>query len=59
MNTSAVLIAQAQYLRMGVIQISVANLLIIALMVVALSLAIFLPFPHGHDRSEGESDVHQ
>ncbi|QNK81990.1 hypothetical protein [Nakamurella sp. PAMC28650] len=57
MNASTVLIAQTHYVRMGVVQISLANLLIIALMVIALVLALVLPFPRGHEDSEGVSDV--
>lgn len=57
MNTSTVLASQAHYLRMGVVQISLANFLILAMMVVALVLALVIPFPHGHEESEGASDV--
>jgi hypothetical protein len=57
MNASIVLTAQAHYMRAGVIQISLANLLVIALMVIALVLALVLPFPGGHEKSGGPSDV--
>lgn len=57
MNATAVLVAQAHYVRMGVIQISLANLLIIVLMIIALVLALVLPFPRGHEDSGGTSDV--
>jgi hypothetical protein len=33
------------YLHWGVIQISVANLIVIGLMLVVFTLALFLPFP--------------
>jgi hypothetical protein len=38
------------YLNWGVIQISVANLVVIALMVVVFLLAVLLPFPKGRRR---------
>jgi hypothetical protein len=39
-----------RYLDWGVIQISVANLVVIGLMVLLFVLALFLPFPKGRDR---------
>lgn len=40
-----------RYVHWGFIQISVANLVVIALMVVVFVLAILLPFPkHGEDQ---------
>jgi len=38
------------YLHWGVIQISVANLIVIIVMVVVFALAILLPFPTKRDR---------
>ncbi len=38
------------YLTWGVIQISVANLVVIAVMVVVFMLALVLPFPTGRRR---------
>jgi hypothetical protein len=38
------------YLNWGVIQISVANLVVIGVMVVVFILAIVLPFPKGRGR---------
>jgi len=35
------------YVHWGVIQISVANLVVIGLMIALFALAIFLPFPQG------------
>ena len=35
------------YVHWGVVQISVANLIVILLMLVVFGLAIFLPFPGG------------
>ena len=37
------------YVTWGVIQISVANLVVIAAMVVVFLLALLLPFPRGRD----------
>ena len=39
------------YLHVGVVQISVANLIVIAVMIVVFILALVLPFPHGRDES--------
>jgi hypothetical protein len=38
------------YLHWGVIQISVANLIVIGLMLVVFALALFLPFPGGRSK---------
>jgi hypothetical protein len=38
------------YLHLGVIQISVANLVVIGLMIVVFVLALLLPFPKGKVR---------
>jgi hypothetical protein len=38
------------YLQWGVIQLSVANLIVIALMIVVFVLALLLPFPNGRRR---------
>lgn len=40
------------YLHWGVIQLSVANLLVIGIMIVVFLLALVLPFPKGRDRDE-------
>lgn len=37
---------QGHYVHWGFIQISVANLVVIALMIVVFALALVLPFPH-------------
>ena len=39
------------YVTWGVIQISVANLVVIAVMIVVFALALLLPFPKGRRRS--------
>jgi hypothetical protein len=45
------------YLDWGVIQISVANLTIIAVMVALFILALVVPFPSGHgEDSNGEGE---
>ncbi|HET9169647.1 MAG TPA: hypothetical protein VFN97_09425 [Actinospica sp.] len=38
------------YLNWGVIQISVANLVVVAVMIVIFLLALLLPFPKGRGR---------
>jgi hypothetical protein len=38
------------YVHWGVIQISVANLVVIIVMIVIFMLALLLPFPRGGDR---------
>ncbi|MBD0692601.1 hypothetical protein [Streptomyces sp. CBMA123] len=40
------------YLHWGVVQISVANLVVIGLMVVVFVAALLLPFPHGRRDDE-------
>jgi hypothetical protein len=40
------------YLHWGVIQLSVANLVVIGVMVVLFILALLLPFPKGRERDE-------
>jgi len=39
------------YVHWGFIQLSLANLVVIALMVVVFALALFVPFPGHKDRS--------
>lgn len=41
---------RGHYVHWGVIQISVANLIVIGLMIVIFVAAIFLPFPRGGGR---------
>ncbi|HTZ43014.1 MAG TPA: hypothetical protein VMB79_04065 [Jatrophihabitans sp.] len=40
------------YLHWGVVQISLANFLVILLMVLVFVLALLLPFPGRHDRGD-------
>jgi len=42
----------ATYLKIGWLQISVSNLLVILLMLATFALAVYLPFPKGDDDSE-------
>lgn len=45
------------YLHVGVVQISVANLVVIAAMIVMFILALVLPFPDGrNDSRENDRD---
>lgn len=39
----------AVFLHWGVLQISLANFLVIVVMVALFGLALLLPFPHGHE----------
>lgn len=50
----------AYFLHWGVIQISLANLIVILLMLAVFALAILIPMPHSadeDDRTEAKSDV--
>jgi uncharacterized membrane protein len=50
-RTSAVdLNHTGHYLHWGVIQLSVANLVVIGIMIVIFALAVVLPFPKGRGR---------
>lgn len=50
----------AYFLHWGVVQVSLANLIVIALMVVIFVVALVVPFPHSGrtDESRSERDVH-
>ena len=43
-----------RYVHWGVIQISVTNLVIIAVMLALFALALFLPFPQAHEDETAE-----
>lgn len=62
MSTEAAVrqLAGSHYFHWGVVQISLANLLVIIAMVVIFVLALVLPFPHGRsdDDEIGDADVH-
>jgi hypothetical protein len=49
----------AHFLHWGVVQISLANLIVIILMVIIFLLAVLLKFPHSKPRNDpdGDSDV--
>lgn len=47
------------YLHVGVIQISVANLIVIAAMLVVFILALVLPFPHGREETQEDDHEHR
>jgi hypothetical protein len=50
----------AHFLHWGVIQLSVANFVVIVAMLLVFLLAILVPFPHartGHDAEVGGSDA--
>ena len=53
MVTVAVVLEAGKYVHWGVLNVSVANLAVIAVMIVVFVLAILLPFPHGADAEEG------
>lgn len=42
----------AYYLHWGVVQISLANLIVIVLMILLFVAALLLPFPHGRDEDD-------
>jgi hypothetical protein len=46
----------AYFIHWGVVQLSLANLVVIALMVVLFVLALLVPFPHGR-KSEDQPEV--
>ncbi len=48
-TASGLLGGHAHFLHWGVIQISLANLIVIVLMLAVFALALLLPFPQGHD----------
>lgn len=43
-----------RYVHWGVVQISVTNLIIIAVMILLFALALFLPFPKAHEDEPAE-----
>ena len=47
------------YLHVGVVQISVPNLIVIVAMIVVFILALVLPFPHGRDESREDEHDHR
>jgi hypothetical protein len=57
MGTAELLSSQGHYLQAGVVQISLANLLIIIFMVVLFVLALVVPFPGSNEKSSDVQDV--
>jgi hypothetical protein len=53
---SGLLSKPAYFLHWGVIQISLANFLVIVAMIVLFVLALLLPFPHGRSDSDEQGD---
>ena len=49
-SASGVISSKAHYLHWGVIQLSVANLVVIGIMIVIFALALLLPFPKGRGK---------
>jgi hypothetical protein len=57
MNVASGLLSKpAYFLHWGVIQISLANFLVIVAMIVLFVLALLLPFPHGRSDSDEQGD---
>jgi len=42
----------ARFLHWGVVQLSLANLIVIALMLIVFALAVIVPFPHARDDAD-------
>jgi hypothetical protein len=55
-SAGAMLSGPAYFLDWGVVQISLANFLVIVLMVILFVLALVLPFPHGGRDAAAEPD---
>jgi hypothetical protein len=53
-TATGLLNGRAHFLHWGVIQISLANLIVIALMLAVFALAVLVPFPHSRDESESQ-----
>jgi len=51
-TTAVGLDGHAYFIHWGVLQISLANLIVIAAMVVLFVLALVVPFPHRHDTAD-------
>lgn len=54
---SGLLSRPAYFLHWGVLQLSLANFLVIVSMIVVFVLALVIPFPHGRDfQARGDDD---
>jgi hypothetical protein len=51
-SAAGLLGGHAHFLHWGVVQISLANLIVIVLMLVVFAAAVLVPFPHGHDDTD-------
>jgi hypothetical protein len=51
-SAAGLLGGHAHFLHWGVVQISLANLVVIVLMLVVFALAILAPFPHARDDTD-------
>ena len=56
-SAAGLLGGHAYFLHWGVVQISLANLIVIVLMVLIFALAVVLQFPHAHRRDDTEEDT--
>lgn len=58
MNSAAGLLGgHAYFVHWGVVQISLANLIVIVLMVLIFVLAVLVQFPHSHRRDDTKPDT--
>ncbi|MDQ2844882.1 MAG: hypothetical protein M3Y77_00670 [Actinomycetota bacterium] len=55
-RTATLLGGHAHFVQWGVVQISLANLIVIVLMLVVFALALVLRFPHSRD-ADGEVEI--
>jgi len=53
----ALLGGHAHFLHWGVIQISLANLIVIVLMLIVFALTLVLPFPGSHDDEQASRET--
>jgi hypothetical protein len=60
MNAASGLLSKpAYFLHWGVVQISLANFLVVVAMIVVFALALILPFPHGPRNPHEHSDAQE
>lgn len=51
-SATGLLGGRAHFLHWGVVQISLANLVVILLMLLVFTLAVLVPFPHAHEDAD-------
>ncbi len=56
-SAAGLLGGHAHFLHWSVIQISLANLIVIVLMLVVFALAVLVPFPHGRDDNKSANQA--